>query len=398
MHELSDLSLVHLPALSHIPAAAWDQLVGPDSPMLNHAWLDALEETDCVGGRTGWLPKHIAVFHGDRLVAAMPVYLKSHSMGELLYDFSWASSLEAQGYPYYPKLIVANPFTPITSAKFLTHPELTEAETDLCQRKLFIGLHEALEQTGARSLHLHFLPEQEVAIAKRFGFTHHLSAQYHWMRGEAQTFEDFLGTVRSKTRREIRRERKNLKARGYTVEAMEGTDVSDELICRIYDFYIATYAKFGWGAGHLNLAFFRRIREQMPQHLKLFLAYDPDKKLIGGTFNLQSGRALYGRYWGATEEVPFLHFETCLYTMIEHALANGYDRIEPGQGGEHKLARGYQPREMHSAHWFRHPHVQAAMDRALGRARESHLEVMHEMRQMSHITAFAAETSSSDDD
>ena len=121
MHELSDLSLVHLPALSHIPAAAWDQLVGPDSPMLNHAWLNALEETGCVGGRTGWLPKHIAVFHGDRLVAAMPVYLKSHSMGELLYDFSWASSLEAQGYPYYPKLIVANPFTPITSAKFLTH-------------------------------------------------------------------------------------------------------------------------------------------------------------------------------------------------------------------------------------------------------------------------------------
>ena len=398
MYPFLHLQIAVIPTLGHITANAWDRLVTERSPMLNHAWLAGLEQTGCVGGHTGWLPRHIAVYNAGRLVAAMPVYLKTHSMGELIYDFSWAASLERQGYQYYPKLIAANPFTPITSAKFLTDPDADAEETSILQRALIIGLHKAAEETRAQSIHLHFLPEEEAQLASRFAFSHHLTAQYHWIRGEAQTFEDFLGTVRSKTRREIRRERKNLKARGYTVEAVNGVDASDELVCRIYDFYIATYAKFGWGAGHLNLAFFRHVHQTLPQHLKFFLAYDPEKNLIGGTFNLFAGSTLYGRYWGALEEVPFLHFETCLYAMIEHAFAHGFDRIEPGQGGEHKLARGYQPREMHSAHFFVHPHVQAGMARALERARESHLEVMEQMRQMSHITAFAGEPPSSDDD
>lgn len=385
-------------SVSQFPAADWDRLVGPASPMLNHAWLAGLEATGCVGGDTGWHPRPIAVYEEGRLVAAMPLYLKLHSMGELIYDFSWASSLQAQGYRYYPKLIAANPFTPITSAKFLVEPGRDAEQTHLLHRALIVAIHKAIEATHAQSIHLHFLPEEEALLAERFAFTHHLTEQYHWIRGETHTFEDFLGTVRSKTRREIRRERKRLREAGYTVQAVDGPDVSDELICRIYDFYIATYAKFGWGSGHLNLAFFRHVREHLPHHLKVFVAFDPQKNLVAGTFNLVSGNRLYGRYWGCSEEVPFLHFETCLYAMIEHAFERGYDRIEPGQGGEHKLARGYQPQAMHSSHWFAHPVVQTAMVRALGRARQSHLEVMQQMRQMSHITAFASETSSSDED
>ena len=398
MYPFLHLQIAIVPALSHIPAAAWDSLLTERSPMLQHAWLAGLEATGCVGEHTGWLPRHIAVYDAGRLVAAMPLYLKTHSMGELIYDFSWAASLEAQGYPYYPKLIAANPFTPITSAKFLTRPDANAEETSILQRALIIGLHNAASENRAQSIHLHFLPEDEAHLASRFAFNHHLTAQYHWIRGESQTFEDFLGTVRSKTRREIRRERKNLKARGYSVEVVNGVDASDALVCRIFDFYNATYAKFGWGAGHLNLDFFRHIHRTLPQHLKFFVAYDAQRNLIAGTFNLVSGSTLYGRYWGAEEEVPFLHFETCLYAMIDHALEHGFDRIEPGQGGEHKLARGYEPREMHSAHFFNHPHVQSAMTRALARARESHLEVMEQMRQMSHITAFAGDRTSPDDD
>lgn len=398
MIRLVDLSIRIHKSVREIQPTDWDALVGPDSPMLNHAWLDALESSGSASPANGWHPRHIALRSGKRLIGAIPVYAKTHSMGELLYDFSWASSLQSQGYPYYPKLIVANPFTPITSRKLLLHPQLSQKQRERLYPHLFDALRNEALGRQAHSVHFHFLPEDEAALLTRFGFIHHHTSQYHWLRGNAATFEDFLGGLRSKTRREIRRERKKLRELGYTVEAVEGAQITPELMDSIFAFYTATHQKFGWGAGHLTHDFFRRIRETLPQHLKLFLAYDPQHNLIAGTFNLVSGTTLYGRYWGASEEVPFLHFETCLYAMIDHALANGYDRIEPGQGGEHKLARGYEPRTMHSVHWFRDPRVHTAMEHALTMMRASHLEQMEQMRQMSHITALTGDRPSPDDD
>jgi predicted N-acyltransferase len=364
-----------------IGARDWNRLVTDDAPILDFAWLLGMEISGCVGGETGWTPTPISVWQRGRLVGAAPVFGKSHSMGELIYDFGWAQAVERMGREYYPKLVVTNPFTPISGRKLLVDPELPESEQRAVRLALCAGLQQIVRSSNATSAHVLFThPDDQAALAAA-GFAGRITHQYHWHRRGDATFEDFIGRMRSKDRREIRRERRHVAAAGYRVVATPGEEVDEAQIRRVYDYYAATCDKYPWGHAHLTESFFVWVRDLLPQRLLVFEAHDAHGEPVAGTFDLRVGKALYGRHWGTTLEVPYLHFETCLYAMIEYAMAHGYERIEPGAGGEHKLHRGYEPVPIHSSHWFRAPDLQRMFERHLERERELALAQIEELRQ-----------------
>ena len=359
------LSISVATGLSGVSKPEWDALAGHDNPFLCHAFLSSLEESGCVGRRTGWSPAHLVVARpGGSMVAAAPCYLKSHSQGEYVFDAGWADAYERAGGRYYPKLQVSVPFTPANGPRLLVRPGEDEASL---RRVLLSGLEAVRDQTGSSSIHLTFLNEQDRAAADELGYLIRTDQQFHWIDEGYGSFDGFVDALASRKRKAIRRERRDALAPGIEIEWVTGTAIEEAHWDAFFAFYMDTGSR-KWGRPYLNRRFFSLIGERMADRILLVMAKRAGR-YIAGAINFIGGEALYGRNWGAIENHPFLHFEVCYYQAIDFALAQGLKRVEAGAQGEHKLARGYLPVTTYSAHHIADPGLRRAIADYLRRER-----------------------------
>jgi uncharacterized protein len=344
----TDAKGLFAPTLSAEMARRQDQ-TGNDlerfNPFITNAFLNALETSKSVGPRSGWTSAHILVKDaGGRLAAAAPAYLKTHSMGEYVFDHGWADAYHRAGLTYYPKLQVAVPFTPVTGRRLLVAPGHGEA----ARQTLVAGLRALREKTGASSLHVTFPTRAEWETLGAAGFLQRTGQQFHFINKGYVDFDAFLADLASRKRKTIRHERKAALAHGIEIELLTGAEITESHWDAFYLFYMDTGVR-KWGTPYLNRAFFSHVGASMRDHILLVMA-KRDGRYIAGAVNFLGLDALYGRNWGAIEEHPFLHFEICYYQAIEYAISRGLSRIEAGAQGEHKIARGYRAVATFSAH------------------------------------------------
>ncbi|WP_437917274.1 GNAT family N-acetyltransferase [Sorangium sp. So ce302] len=357
--------------IREIPESEWNALHGvSEAPFLTWAWFDALERTGCVGEAAGWLPHHITLRAEGALLAAAPAYLKDNSEGEFVFDHGWASASHQIGAPYYPKLVVAVPFTPATTPRLLVRrPEDRPA--------LLPVLAETLRKLVARSrissAHVLFPTEDEAAALSDAAMAHRCGVQFQFENEGYRTLDDFLARFNAKRRHQIRREMRESTRQGLSIDTLRGAEITPEIVDAMFGFYVSTVEKFAWGRQYLNRAFFEEIAARLrgggaQGGVEIVLARE-GKRPIAGALNLAGPTTLYGRYWGASEERPFLHFNVCYYHPVEDCIARGLRRFEPGAGGSHKLVRGFAPSVTHSAHHIAHPRLDAAVREFLVRER-----------------------------
>jgi len=360
----------------------WDALVGGEgSPFLEWDWLASLEESGCATPETGWAPHHLVVRNGGELVAAAPLYLKGHSAGEFVFDHAWADAAERAGLTYYPKLLGAVPFTPATGGRLLTRPGTDR--TALLQT-LAEALRDICNANRISSVHVNFCTDDEIEALRASGFLHREGLQYHWRNHGYACFDDYLANLRSKRRNQIRRERREIANAGISIEVHEGEAVPDELFEPMFRVYLSTVDKLFWGRQYLNREFFDLLRRRFKRRL-CFIVARRRGKIVAGTFNVQKAGTFYGRYWGNFREIRNLHFEVCYYAAIEHCIARGFQRFEPGAGGEFKYWRGFEPAHTHSMHYLRDPRFAAAVEGFLDRERLYVDETVTEMQERSPV-------------
>lgn len=352
-------------SMAEIDAAQWDACANPDpqrfNPFISHAFLKALEDAGTVGRRAGWLPQHLVLEGpGGEIAGAMPCYLKSHSRGEYVFDYGWADAYERAGGTYYPKLQCAVPFTPVPGPRLLARPG---PQHDAHERTLAAAAITFAERLGVSSLHITFPTEGEWQRLADMGFLQRTDQQFHWRNEGYRTFDDFLASLASRKRKSVRKERAQAVAPGITIEHITGRDIREAHWDAFFAFYMETGSR-KWGSPYLNRRFFSLLGETMADHCLLVMA-KRGRRYIAGALNLIGGDCLYGRYWGAIEHHPCLHFEICYYQAIEFAIARGLQRVEAGAQGEHKLARGYMPVPTYSLHWIADPGFRRAVDRYL---------------------------------
>jgi predicted N-acyltransferase len=340
-------------SLAAVEAKAWDALAPADNPFLDHAFLRLLETSQSVGEAAGWIPVHVLVKEGEKLVGACPTYLKTHSYGEYIFDWSWANAAERSGIPYYPKLVVGVPFTPATGPRFLVH---AEADDLRIRSALLKGLEVAQGELGAQGIHILFCTDEEAAFCEKAGLARRATHQFHWRNDGYKTFEDFLGRLTSRARKQIRKERRRLHESPLILQRHRGDEISDAEWEAMYRLYMSTSAR-KWGEPYLTADFFMDARQKIG-HLALLSFARVEDRVLAGTLSFQKGRHLYGRYWGAFELLDGLHFELCYYQLIDHAIEKGMTLVEAGAQGEHKIKRGFVPVAVHSAHRLAHPRVQ----------------------------------------
>ncbi|MCF7727212.1 GNAT family N-acetyltransferase [Sulfitobacter sp. M220] len=319
----------------------------PADPFTTYRFLSALEESGSVGPGTGWQPQYLsAVIHGQ-VIAVAPMYAKSHSQGEYIFDHSWAHAFERAGGRYYPKLQIAVPHTPATGRRFLTRPGFEETGT----AALIQGAVQLTDSNGLSSLHITFCTKSEASAAEQLGLLTRKSQQFHWHNHGFADFDGFLDTLSSRKRKNIRKERQQAQAFGGEIEVFTGDDLRPEHWDAFWRFYQDTGAR-KWGTPYLTRAFFDIAQDQLRDDIALVLA-KRDGEWVAGALNFIGADALYGRYWGCSEHHPFLHFELCYYQAIDIAIKLGLSTVEAGAQGEHKLARGYLPKATWSLHWMR---------------------------------------------
>lgn len=342
-------------------------------PFLTYTWLDALEQARLVTPERGWAPCHIALRQGGKLSAVAPAYVKGNSEGEFVFDHAWARFAEVQlGIAYYPKLIVAVPFTPATGPRLLCREVGPSRDTLVSAFASAVGrLSEALEVSG---VHVLFPGEAEASELSKQGLLLRHGLQFHWRNPGYTSFDDFLSRFSAKRRNQIRRERRAMHDQNIEIRTYTGSDITPEHVDLAYGFYRSTVDKFYWGRRYLNREFFHDVAARMPEQLHLVLAFERGShRALGGAFNLLGKHALYGRYWGAHEERPFLHFNVCFYHSIEECIARKLPLFEPGAGGEHKVSRGFEPTLTHSVHHLRDRRFARAIDDFLKRERHAHV-------------------------
>jgi len=362
------MKLTILNGLASIDPAAWDALVGDESPFLEWAWLASLEESGCVTRQTGWLPQHLALWdHDDRLVGACPLYVKGHSQGEFVFDHGWAEAAHRAGIRYYPKLLVATPFTPATGARFLAHPTADKA---LVVRQLGMALSELCEDRAYSSVHVNFCRLDEADALETIGYLRRTGYQFQWMNPGWRTFDEYLAALRSKRRNQVRREQRELTAQGIAITVHQGDDIPDDLFAPMFALYLTTVDKFAWGRRYLNAELFDLLRQRWKHRLAFVVAHRRGE-LLAGTFNVMKGDTLYGRYWGTFEDVRHLHFNVCYYAAIDLCLQRGLTRFEPGAGGEFKHLRGFDARTTTSMHFLGDPRFADAVRRYLTEERKA---------------------------
>ncbi|MBX7249721.1 MAG: GNAT family N-acetyltransferase [Caulobacteraceae bacterium] len=348
-------------AISDIGREAWDACAASfANPFVTYDFLQACEESGCATARQGWAARHLTVENAQgRILGVMPLYLKSHSQGEYVFDHGWADAYERAGGQYYPKLLSAAPFTPVTG------PRLLSAEPPVRQALLAAAV-QFTGQMGASSLHVNFPLESEWKAMTAAGLLAREDVQYWWENAGYSTFDDFLAALSSSHRKTIRRERRDAQA-GVEIQIVTGAEITEDHWDAFFAFYMDTGER-KWGRPYLNRLFFSLIGERMADRIALVMARR-DGRWIAGALNFIGGETLYGRQWGAIEHRPFLHFELCYYQAIDFAISRGLKRVEAGAQGQHKLARGYLPRPVYSAHWIEHPGLRAAVAEYLSRER-----------------------------
>jgi predicted N-acyltransferase len=358
MHSAS-FTIRVIQSLELVGGKAWDACANPagqsesdaaherHNPFVSAAFLLALERSKSVGGRTGWTPAHVLMEDANgRLAAAAPAYIKSHSLGEYVFDHGWAQAYERVGGRYYPKLQVAVPFTPVTGNRLL----VARDAPDGAREALITALRDLRKSTGASSIHVTFATLSDAQVLRSAGFTLRTGEQFHFLNQNYRDFDDFLDSLASRKRKTIKRERREALGRDLTIDLLTGKDIKPSHWDSFFEFYMDTGSR-KWGRPYLTRAFFELIGATMADRILLVMARRGGRH-IAGAINFLGDDAIYGRNWGAIEERPFLHFEVCYYQAMEFAIRRGYKRIEAGAQGEHKLARGYRPITTHSAHEF----------------------------------------------
>lgn len=345
--------------LGSLSQAEWDALLPADAPPFQrHAFLHGLEQTGCVGARTGWTPEHLTLWDGARLGGAVPLYRKTHSYGEYVFDWAWADAYETHGYAYYPKLVAAVPFTPVPGPRLLAANEGDRAA-------LADALLAHAARGGLSSLHVLFPTDAEAALLETRGCMLRFNVQFHWQNAGFGSFEDYLAALSQPKRKKIRAERRRVREEGIEVDVRTGHEASADDWRFFHCCYVNTY-RAHHSAPYLKAAFFEGLARTMPESLVLFIARR-GREPIAASLLMRSATRAYGRYWGSTEFVPCLHFETAYYRPIEWAIGAGIEVIEGGAQGEHKLARGFLPVRTASAHWLAHPAFADAVERFLAR-------------------------------
>lgn len=363
------LTLIALDSIDDVAPEAWNCLVpATASPALRWEWLHAMEASGSAHPSTGWTPQHLLAYRGATLVGAAPAYIKSHSMGEYVYDFAWADAAARAGLRYYPKLLVNPPLAPMSGPRFLSpEPNVAEALMGFARTRA--------QELGLSGVHALFLSTPEARALQQQGFLLRHTVQYHWRNDGYAGWDDFLARFGAKRRHQLKREARV--AEGLALDDISGPALTPAHAALAYKFYASTCLRQGWGQVQLNAGFFERVFRLLPEACELVVARRGDE-VIAGAFNLRTRTHLYGRYWGCFESVPFLHFQVCLYHGIQRALRQGVEVFEPGAGGEHKLARGFAPALIESAHLLFDARLRAAV-------------AQHLVRESAEVQAFVAD-------
>lgn len=356
------MKIIFISSIQECPSDDWNQLwhhtCNDHYPFLQHEFLAALESSGSVNNnttnKTGWYSHHLLAFQEDQLIAAMPLYIKSHSWGEYVFDFVWAEAYEHASLEYYPKLVNAIPFTPCSGPRLLHNSQ----QADILWRDISAALDSECQRLQLSGWHSLFLPEHQ-SNHLQATYPQRLGCQFHWLNHSYQNFDDFLARMTSRKRKAINKERRQIHQQGITFKTKAGSNISSEDWRHFHYFYQTTYAKRSGHGGYLSEEFFHSVGATMPQAIVLIMVYDSAGKLIAAALNFRSDQCLYGRYWGCLQEYNFLHFETCYYQGIDYAIGEGLQRFDAGAQGEHKIARGFEPILTYSNHSITEPSFKA---------------------------------------
>ena len=358
-------------SIKNIDETSWNNLVDSDYPFMQHSFLLSLEESKCVGEGTGWYTFHLVVKEEEDVIALMPMYIKTDSHGEFIFDWSWADAFYRNGLDYYPKLVSAIPFTPASGPRLCV---LDESKRTHITSLIKEGLEEISIELGISSAHILLPEKKELTSYVDSGFSMRTSYSFHWFNNNYSDFDDFLKELTSRQRKNLRKERSKIFDQNIHMERIPGEDITEELWDSFFKFYQITYLKRGMQA-YLNLDFFHKISERLPKSLLLVIAKEAKTKgHLAGALNFCDSKNLYGRYWGCLEEYDSLHFESCYYQGIEHCIEMKLNKFDPGVQGEHKIKRGFLPVETFSSHWIKDDRFKKAIDDFLIREREHILE------------------------
>jgi predicted N-acyltransferase len=354
---IEPLTVEFATTLASIDPVEWDSIAGDDYPFLRHRFLLGLEETGCTTADSGWQPCHVVLRRGTAVIAVMPMYLKSHSYGEYVFDWSWADAWHRSGLNYYPKLVSAIPFTPATGPRLCIG---ADEDKEAITKTVLQAIQELASKRDISSWHVLF-PDQTVSEQLlNLGMHQRIATQFHWFNADYETFDDFLATFNSRKRKNLRRERQRVVEQGLRLETRTGDEISAGHWQQFHTFYQLTYAKRSGHGGYLTREFFTQTAAAMGDQVVMVLAYHGDTPVAGALY-FRSSDTLFGRYWGCEHEFDCLHFEACYYQGIEYCIANGLQRFDPGAQGEHKIQRGFHPVQTYSNHWIADPQLSAAV-------------------------------------
>jgi len=361
--------------ISNIPTASWNTLTQDHHPFIQHEFLHALEEHGCVGEAMGWLPRHIGVYDNDSLVAAMPLYIKTNSYGEFVFDHAWADAYERSGMRYFPKLVSSIPYSPVTGPRLLCQ---TARRAELLPILLQTAI-ELAKSIEASSFHCLFPDKDDQDWFESQDLLVRHDCQFHWHNYGYTSFDDFLQKLSAKKRKNIRQERRRVNDAKVNLRQLNGHTASDQDWIDFANFYNVTFEE-KWGYPTLNYDFFRAVAKSLPEQTILVLA-DKNERCIAGALMYRSDNTLYGRHWGCTETINSLHFEACYYQGIEYCIEQGIKCFEPGAQGEHKLSRGFEPTLTRSSHWLRQPDFKQPIEHYVRHEREAMASYIKEARQ-----------------
>jgi len=336
-------------SLSTIDTAAWDSITNSSNPFIQHTFLNALEQQRCLHDY-GWYPQHIVIYDKDQLVAAMPMYIKDNSYGELVFDWAWADAYHRSGIPYYPKLVTAIPYTPAAGPRLLVDKN---QDYQSCAKILTDTARTHANELKASSVHWLFTNQQDTEFFKDQGYAMRLGYQFHWHNNNYESFEHYLSFMSADKRKKIKRERRRVEEQGIELEVRHGDEMTDELWLIFHDFYCSTFDRKS-GMPTLSLEFFQEVGKYMPRNIVLVFA-KYENQYVASAVNFKDDDVLYGRHWGCNEDFHSLHFEACYYQGLEYCIKHGLKSFEPGAQGEHKISRGFLPTPIWSAHWVAHP-------------------------------------------
>jgi len=357
-----ELTIRQLDSLQSVSADSWNLLTDGGNPFIRHEYLHGLEQHDCLTGH-GWSPCHLAAYSDEVLVGALPLYRRTNSYGEFVFDWAWADAYERSGRKYYPKLVTAIPFAPVAGPRFLVRQDFPSAT--VIKRQLLEQVLRQINSSELSSWHCLFPDAANSDVYSGSGLLERTSCQFHWINDSYRDFQDFLDALNSKKRKQIRKERRAVHASGIEIDVLSGKDISEQHWSVFYDFYCSTFHR-RWGNPRLTLDFFQSLGKSMPAQTLLILARNR-QEYVAGAFVMLGENTLYGRHWGCSQQFTFLHFELCYYQTIEYCIKNSMHKVDAGVQGEHKLARGFQPVGMVSYHWIQDPDFRQAIEKYLVR-------------------------------